>query len=334
MSKDAKKHQPQDAVVEHLEREFIDVIGEQYIALAKVPDAQAVRAWRPQHSMALLNRLHAPLTGLMRRQARIDGHRMVWLEGGRRGAEPVVLLHGFGASKENWLPLLPFISRRYHVFVIDLPGWGESSFFPDASYGVDAQVARLAQWFERRKLGAAHLVGSSMGGLFAGVLAARHPDLTRSVTLMNAAGVAGSETTEFERGLAEGKNGLIAHNMWGAYRLLRTVMANRLLALAVLPSACWDLVTRRHVNEHLFRELIGKPPAADLASFVDIERPAFIVWGVDDAVIHVSAAATFQQLIPQAQQKLLNGIGHLPMVEAPRVTARLLRRFWRASAPV
>ncbi|MEO6697870.1 MAG: alpha/beta fold hydrolase [Paraperlucidibaca sp.] len=315
-----------------VEREFIDEIGSQYLANTQAPDMARVRAWRPRSAMALLNRLHAPVTGLARQQGLTDGARMVWLEGGRRGAEPVLLVHGFGATKENWLPLLPFISKRFHVFIIDLPGWGESAFRAETCYGMDEQVRRLASWLDQRKLKPVHVVGSSMGGCVAGLLAARHPDLVRSVTLMNAAGVAGEETTAFEQGLAQGRNGLIAHNMRGAYRLLSTVMSNRWLAAAIAPMACWDLIARRHVNEHMFRHLLMFVPAPELASFTDIRSPAFIMWGVDDAVIHVSAAATFQQLIPHAQQKLLNGIGHLPMVETPRVTARLLRRFWRNSA--
>jgi pimeloyl-ACP methyl ester carboxylesterase len=70
-------------------------------------------------------------------------------------------------------------------------------------------------------------------------------------------------------------------------------------------------------------------PDSALPTFIDITGPAFILWGVDDAVLHVSCTDTFQQLIPHARQRRLAGIGHLPMVEAPRVTARILRRFWR-----
>ena len=312
-----------------LELEFIEQIGPQYLALAAPPNTAKVRAWRSRSVMPWLNRLHAPVTGLLRRHAKVEGQRMVWLEGGRRGAEPVVLVHGFGASKENWLPLLPFISKRFHLFVVDLPGWGESEFCADKSYGMDDQVRRLADWLASRKLTPAHVVGSSMGGGIAGLLSARYPHLVRSVVLMNAAGVAGSERTAFEQGLSEGRNGLVAHNMLGAYRLLATVMSNHFLAATIAPAAALDLISRRHVNEHLFRQLMANVPDSALPTFIDITGPAFILWGVDDAVLHVSCTDTFQQLIPHARQRRLAGIGHLPMVEAPRVTARILRRFWR-----
>lgn len=312
-----------------LELEFIEQVGPKYLAFAKPPSTKKLRTWKAYSVMPWLNRLHAPVTGLLRRHAKIEGQRMVWLEGGRRGADPVVLVHGFGACKENWLPLLPFLSKRYHLFVVDLPGWGESEFSADKSYGMDDQVRRLADWLASRKLAPAHVVGSSMGGGITGLLSARYPHLVRSVVLMNAAGVAGVENTAFERGLSEGRNGLIAHNILGTYRLFATVMSNRLLAAVIAPAAAWDLISRRHVNEHLFRQLMANVPDPALPTFVDITMPAYILWGIDDAVLHVSCVDTFQQLIPHARQRRLVGIGHLPMVETPRVTARLLRLFWR-----
>ena len=313
-----------------LEREFIDAVGPAYLSAARPPKPERVASWRYRSLLPLLNRLHGTVTGLARRHAQVDGHRLVWLEGGKLSGECVVLLHGFGASKENWLPLLPFLARRYRVILPDLPGWGESQFHPHAVYGMDAQVARIADWLGRQVGQPVHLVGSSMGGGIAGLVAARHPQLIRTVTLMNAAGVSGQAHTAFEAGLMRGRNGLIAHNAAGVFDLLSTVMSSKALAVLMAPGMYWDLVSRRHVNEHLFRHLMQYQPDAELPAFSGIRAPTLVLWGVEDQVLHVTCAATFQQLIPHARIKLLDRIGHLPMVEAPRVTARLLRRLWQA----
>jgi pimeloyl-ACP methyl ester carboxylesterase len=318
-------------VLSNLERGFIDAVGPAYLARAKAPCPERVRGWRYQSFMPLLHRLHGTLTGLRSRHGLVDGHKLIWLQGGNPAGEPVLLLHGFGASKENWLPLLPFLARRYQLFIPDLPGWGESQFCAEARYGLDQQVARLAEWMQQSLPTPVHVVGSSMGGGIAGLLAARHPALVRSVTLMNAAGVAGNATTRFERGLQQGRNGLIAHNMKGVLDLLTSVMENRALALLMAPAMYWDLVSRRDVNEHMFRHLLQHEPAPELATFSAVAAPTFILWGEQDQVLHVSCGDTFKMLIPHAQFKRLRGVGHLPMVERPRVTARLLRRFWRES---
>lgn len=314
-----------------LEREFIEAVGPAYLAHARPPRPEDVRGWRNRSLLPLLNRLHGPVTRLSSHHAFVDGHRMVWLEGGNRQGEPVVLVHGFGASKENWLPLLPFLARRYHLLLIDLPGWGESQFNPDASYGMDHQVARLAAWLRMRLGRPAHLVGSSMGGGISGLLAARAPELVQTLTLMNAAGVTGQGRTPFELGLMEGRNGLVARNMKGVFKLLATVMSSRLLAIAMAPAMYPDMVARRHVNEHLFRQLMQHESDQALPAFSSVAAPTLVLWGVEDQALHVSCADTFKQLIPHADVVRLEGIGHLPMVETPHVTARLLRRHWRVA---
>lgn len=315
-----------------LEREFIIEVAPVYLTKAQPPKPERVASWRSRSLLPWLNRLHSPVTGLVRQHMRVDGHRLVWLEGGNRLGEPVVLLHGFGASKENWLPLLPFLAKRYHLFLLDLPGWGESQFNPDARYGMDEQVARLATWLPAAVRSPAHVVGSSMGGGISGLLAGRHPELLRSLTLMNAAGVAGTQHTHFELGLMQGRNGLIAHNLKGVFDLLAMTMSSRMLAALVAPAMSGDLISRRHVNEHLFRQLMELDPDPELPAFSSVKVPTLVVWGRNDRVLHVSCTEVFQKLIPHAQVKILDHIGHLPMVEVPRVTARLLRHHWRQSA--
>lgn len=320
---------PQTSASQALEREFIIEVAPVYLAKARPPKPERVASWRSRSLLPLLNRLHSPVTGLVQQHMRVDGHRMVWLEGGNRLGEPVVLLHGFGASKENWLPLLPFLAKRYHLFIPDLPAWGESQFNPEARYGMDEQVARVATWLPAAVRGPAHVVGNSMGGGVAGLLAGRHPQLVRSLVLMNAAGVAGKQHTPFELGLMQGRNGLIAHNLKGVFDLLAMTMSSRILAALMAPAMSSDLISRRHVNEHLFRQLLALDPDPALPAFSSVQVPTLVLWGRDDHVLHVSCTEVFQKLIPQAQVKILDRVGHLPMVEVPRVTARLLRHHWR-----
>lgn len=315
-----------------LERSFIDAVAAPYLAQARAPSPERIAAWRYRSFIPLLHRLHGRVTGLHSHHRLIDGHKLVWLQGGNPAGEPVLLLHGFGSCKENWLPLLPALARRYHLFIPDLPGWGQSHFSSDKRYGLDDQVARLAEWGRQVLPGPVHVVGSSMGGGIAGLLAARHPALARSVTLMNAAGVAGSALTPFERGLQQGGNSLIAFNFKGVVNLLGSTMASRILPFVMAPLAYCELVSRRQLNQHLFRQLLQHAPSPALPSFSAITAPTLILWGDRDEVIHISCGDTFKALIPHAQCRHLHGVGHMPMVEAPLTVARLLQRFWRDSA--
>lgn len=314
-----------------LENSFVNHVAHAYLSKAKSPNLERVKAWRYRSFLPLLHRLHGSLTGFASHRRSIDGSMMVWLEGGNLKGSTVVLLHGFSSCKENWLPLLPFLMKKHRLLVPDLPGWGQSHFCSEKVYGFDQQVERLADWAESVLKGPAHWVGSSMGGGIAALFAARHSEWVNSLTLMNAAGVVGSELTPFERSLQEGRNMLIAHDIRGVVDLLGSTMASRSLPWLMTPFAYWDVVSRRHVNQHIFRQLLEYAPTPDQPSFSAISAPTLIVWGEQDEIIHSTCANTFKALIPHAEIKNLPGVGHMPMVENPVQAAKLLKHFWRTA---
>jgi len=51
------------------------------------------------------------------------------------------------------------------------------------------------------------------------------------------------------------------------------------------------------------------------------------MWGKEDRVLDVSAAAAFKQLIPAASVHIFEGVGHLPMVEVPNESAEVYQQF-------
>lgn len=167
-----------------------------------------------------------------------------------------------------------------------------------------------------------------MGGGIAGVVAARHPEVLRSVTLMNAAGVPGARPSLFEQAVVSGRNELIPRTLSETARLISLVTSrgSRLNALAA-PLLHAELAHRFHVNHRLFHDMleVDVEPAQE---FARIRIPALVLWGEQDRVLDVSSAAAMAQVIPGSTQTVLPGVGHLPMIEAPLMTARALRAFW------
>ncbi len=317
-----------------IEKALIAEVAPAYTAKAKKAHPEAIRGWRPSGQVwPLLRELQGRVIGLRKCRMEVDGATMVWLEGGNPHGEPVVLLHGFASTKENWLLLLPFLSRRYRLYVPDLPGWGESHFRHEKVYGMDQQADRIADWARQILPHKAHFVGSSMGGGIAGLVASRHPDVTATLTLMNAAGVRGQGSTPFERGLLVGDNALVPSSYTEVVRLFNTVLERNRTALSlVLASAMGqEMVSRRHVNRHLFHHMIAHSLHSELPGVSAVTVPTLILWGDKDQVLHHTCVETFKQLIPHARVHKLAGVGHLPMVDVPGVTATSLNRFWRES---
>jgi pimeloyl-ACP methyl ester carboxylesterase len=295
---------------------------------------RALQNWRTSSmTSALLRRIQGFATGMQRRSTYIRSQEMIWLEGGNPQGEPLVLVHGFASSKENWILLLPFLTRRYRVFVPDLPGWGESSFQYGEAYGISDQIERFNNWAERYLPDQFHLVGSSMGGGLGALYAAQFPDRVLSLTLMNALGVAGPEKTPFEHGLHQGHNALITHRLSDVVHMMSTVTSYHrwMLTALLVPLMYQELVMRRHVNTYMFHELLERAPSNVFDGISDIRCPTLVLWGEKDQILHASCAEVFQQLIPHADVKLLKEVGHLPMVEAPAQTARALLHFWQHS---
>lgn len=295
---------------------------------------QELDQWRPRytlwHGIQAVSRL---LPHLRTRHVEIDDHKLYYWEAGQVGRPTVVLVHGFGASKDNWLPLIPALSRRYHLLIPDLPGFGESSFRSRARYTYMRQASRLAEWYGKLNLKPAHWVGSSMGGAICGVMAASHSQYVASVCLMNAAGVTGATQSPLINGLLEGRNALIPGSRAEVSHLFRmtTHRNQRLWARLMPPLMSQAMIHRRTVHRHIFRDMLTPEiPLTELVKRVQV--PTLIMWGDQDKIIDLSCAEVFKSLIPHAELKVFRDIGHLPMLEAPGLTARSLNQFWRGIA--
>jgi len=101
-------------------------------------------------------------------------------ESGPNNGPPVVFLHGLGARRQDWRAILPEFATDHHVFAPDLRGHGDSGRVP-GEYRF-AQYADDIVPFLRDVVGEpAALVGHSLGGVIATVIAADHPELVSSV---------------------------------------------------------------------------------------------------------------------------------------------------------
>jgi len=100
----------------------------------------------------------------------IDGVTLHWLEYGRQGARPpVVLLHGLNDAHLTWWQIAPELGRDRRVFALDLPGHGFSDR-PDVDYTLAWYGQIVAHWIESLAVPEVDIVGHSLGGGIALVL--------------------------------------------------------------------------------------------------------------------------------------------------------------------
>ena len=260
--------------------------------------------------------------GLDEAEVSAAGHRWIYACGDDApdAAPALVMLHGFTGSKENWYPVAERLRGRYRMLIPDLPGWGESERKGGEDYGFAAQAARVDAF-----IGALSpdkpvvLLGHSMGGGIAAVVAARSPAQVAGVGLLDAAGVRFADNA-FGLDVLAGGNPFAVFDRDSLRRYIDIVF-HRDAAKPWIPwLAARGLIARRRADaafEQAVLDAIGRGPEqllpGDAAS--EIRQPALLLWGRQDAVIDPSALDVFAAKMPHARCVLLDDCGHMSLVE-------------------
>lgn len=270
-------------------------------------------------------------SGLEHKEVDIPDFHLHYLDSGGSGT-PLILVHGFGADKDNWTRVARLLRKHYRVIALDLPGYGQSDAPPGERYTVHAQVDRLHAFVQAIGLSRAHFGGSSMGGNIVATYAARYPNEVGSLWLVAASGVSRAPQSELRKLVADtGRNPLAPADAEQYRAMLQWVMAHP----PYLPDAVIDVLAARAVaaqplRAQQFADLVEEANA--LEPLIDnLPIPTHVLWGAQDRVLHVGAVTVLSAVLPQVTHTILPGIGHLPMVEAPEATARDYLAFRQAT---
>ncbi|MEG3615810.1 alpha/beta fold hydrolase [Isoptericola haloaureus] len=239
---------------------------------------------------------------------------------------PLVLLHGgFGFDSRSWAPQLDALADAYDVVAWDAPGAGGSDDPPeDFTLGDHADV--LAGFVAALDRGRPHVLGLSFGGGVALALAARHPDVPRSLVLAGAyAGWSGSlPPDEVDRRLRRAADDVNRdpHEWLPEY-----------LPGLLTPSAP-DALRRRTlglmsgVHPRASLTMLEAMAGADLRDALGSVRvPTLVLHGELDVRAPLPVATALHEAIPGARLVVLPAAGHLSNLETPEAFTRTVRAF-------
>jgi len=251
-----------------------------------------------------------------------------YLEGPKQtGQQSIVLLHGFGASKENWVRFASHLTQRYHVVALDLAGHGENPRDMSKTYGFNNQVEFVRQMVEALGIARFYLAGNSMGGAISSLYAARYPDQVLAAVLISPAGVHDIPSTMDDL-LAKGENPLIAESVQDFENLLDFVMEDKpFIPAPILKVEAEKAVRRIAINHKIFDDLRTDIVRGLASQLKTIKAPVLIIWGQQDRAINVANIDRYAALIPNAQKLILQDIGHLAMLESPKFSALAMLDF-------
>ena len=255
-----------------------------------------------------------------------DGTWIAYDASGRRDGPPVLLLQGLGADARGWaLQRIP-LGRRYRLIGVDNRGVGGSANAP-RPYSLEQMADDAVAVLDAEGVERAHVVGASMGGVLAQILAVRYPDRVRSLVLACTA----CQHHEWRRELLqEWADDVRAGGMGGlGSDGLRWLVGPRLHRRF---GAWLNLMARILLQaqpENFAAQVAAILEAPDELRFelVHVDAPALVITGSQDLLTPVGDAEELTELLPRARLEELRGAGHALMVEAPNVFNRALLNF-------
>lgn len=270
--------------------------------------------------------------GLEVRRVSVEDHEIAYLDGGR--GEVVILLHGFGAEKDNWTRFAGYLTPHYRVVALDLPGFGDSSFREGASYRIADQARRVAAFADALGIARFHLAGNSMGGQIAGQVAVLFPERVVSLILVDCTGVRSPKTSDLELAIRRGElNPLMVTSV--------TEFDTRMKYLFVREPEIPGFIKRVLVAQARQRSSRHATILAQTTPEVEALEPelgrirarTLILWGEMDRMRDVSSVSVLQSGIPGAATVILRACGHVPMSERPEETATHVLQFLSGKMP-
>lgn len=268
--------------------------------------------------------------------------RVHYLVAGNPEGEPVVLLHGVSMTAATWLPMVPALADEYRVYIPDRPGRGLSA---SPSYrGQNLRwfmVGYLLELFDELGLDQPHVVGSSLGGQQAFLLALDHDRVDR-LCLVGAPGGVSREFSLLWRLLTVRGVNRVLYWLMGRGDPVESAQKSTAQLLVVDDSAVPDefyevLAASSQMPE---RQKSLRSLQSEQGSFgrmhslfdlreeiVDIDRPTSFVWGTDDSFWPPAVGQPLAEEMADAEFHVLENHGHAPWMEPGTETETRVRAF-------
>ena len=256
-----------------------------------------------------------------------NGERLAYVPMGDPRGRPVVLIHGYTDNARDWVPLIPFLSPRDRLIVVDLRGHGRSAK-PECCYTRFDFAYDIKLLLDALHLQQADIVGHSMGSIVAQTFAENWPERTGRVVLISSTGGtrAGdpppkpgidyvTEIRKLREPVDPDSDFMIA--WWSSPTPVdETFIRRQRQDAARIPLKVWVAVLQQGLS------------GSDLQSTLpDLKAPTLLIWGSADPIFGPEARQSLIEALPNAPVKIFEGLGHNPFWEKAADVAEVINQF-------
>ncbi len=276
------------------------------------------------------------------------------------GAEPALFVHGLGGSATNWTDLMDLLRKppadrpdepALACEAVDLPGFGFSPVPSSGGFSIEAMAATVGQLIEKRGYWPVHLAGNSLGGAVCVRVAARRPDLVRTLsliapalpdlrprilpmrlTLLCAPGLGPWLLTRVQRVPAEGRASVSIRDVYADPSLVHPKRrAEEVAELTRRDGLGYADAVLLAAARGLVAEYVRRGPRSLWHDAVRVTAPTLVIYGSHDRLVRPAMAALAARAFRGARVVVLSRTGHVAMMERPGLVAKEMRELFASA---
>jgi pimeloyl-ACP methyl ester carboxylesterase len=259
-----------------------------------------------------------------------NGESLAYIDMGARSGPVVVLIHGYTDNARDWVPMLPYLSKRFRLILVDIRGHGQSSK-PECCYTRLDFAYDIKLLLDALGVHKADIVGHSLGSIITQTFAEYWPEMTSRVVLISSTGGVppdrakkaqfdfAAEIRKLKEPIDPDSPFMIA--WWDSPTPVNQEFIRRQRKDAAgIPLRVWLAVLDQAAN--------AKIAYADLQNTLPrLKAPTLLIWGSKDPIMEEDMRQSLRTALPNAQVKIFDGLGHNPFWEDPKGVAEVINKF-------
>lgn len=240
---------------------------------------------------------------------------------GHESGDPIILLHGYPDSWFSYSPILPLLSPKYRIYVLDQRGFGDSER-PATGYEISDLANDVLAFMDAKGIKKATIVGHSMGSFVAQHVAAAAPErVTRLVLVGSGPSLHNDVVRELHKEVSGLRDPIPAtfvreFQESTVFKPVPVEYMDRVVKESLkLPARVWQALINGFLVPNANAEL-GK-----------ISSPTLVIWGEKDSIFSRSEQDSLLSALPKADFKVYLETGHDPHWERPEQFVKDLEEF-------
>lgn len=250
--------------------------------------------------------------------------------------QPILLIHGFGATSYSWRHVVPALSAKYRVLAVDLKGSGKSPKPQDERYSLYDHADEVYNFIHEHHLTDLHIVGHSLGGGIALLIALKlqeRGEKLASLVLLDTIAYP-QAIPAFISLLRTPVAGWLSTNVLPAKFQVRSILNVAYYDDSKVPE---DAVTAyaeplsepngTYALLQTAQNLIPDDLDQVTKRYASLTAPVLIIWGKEDEIVPLSIGEKLARELPNAVLRVIKETGHIPHEENPEAAIPLITEF-------